>query len=122
MGYHCCRMDEWKKILITSIVSSISTAAIAEPIKLFIGRRLELRRLRKTLYRELAFVYEDCLGAIKVCSAQQTTIELKLDIQHYEKAASERLFFDLTEAVALNSLYFKLKTRLEPKIVGYKTQ
>ena len=108
-------MDDWVKILVTAVVSSVSTAAVAEPLKDRLANKSKLKRLRRTLYEELAITYEDILDKQSHIHQNELEAEDRLTLlsDRYTAAQSDYThYYQLDEALALSHLYSKLQQRV----------
>ena len=106
-------MADWIKILITAVVSSVSTAAVAEPLKGWLADLNNRRRLRKTLYRELAITYLDIRASIaelRKANDKRLVVAREVKTDYFDAAQNDPIFLELNEAVALHSLYFTMNT------------
>jgi hypothetical protein len=108
-------MDDWAKILITAVVSSVSTALVTEPVKLFVVEKLRQRRLRRQVYRELAKNY-DILMALLVDAENKKLDFMREHFQSqfasyykrecYRMASADRyMFLQLKDADGLATAY-----------------
>lgn len=93
----------WAKILATALISSLFTAAIAEPIKAFIQRHLKRKELRRALYREIV----NNVGALRgQVDMAKHNVEMKDGIGRRFAMSYKRLANDLAQKDA--AAYYSL--------------
>jgi hypothetical protein len=105
-------MEEWSKILITAVVSSVSTALVAEPIKSWIGTVTRRRRMRRALYREFAVNYHHlgmCVAMFEDSKGFPLEAKFQFVISYFESVKNEALYLELSEAPVLSAVYFQLQ-------------
>src|SRR5208337_525298 len=93
------------KILATALISSLFTAAIAEPIKAFIQRHLRRKELRRVLYNEIVNNFGALHSQVEMAKHD---IQMKDGIGKRFAMSYKRLAYDLAQkdAVAYYSLGF----------------
>jgi hypothetical protein len=105
-------MEEWLKILITAVVSSVSTAIVAEPIKNWLSREARRRSMRQALYREFAVNYRQlglCVAMLEDVKGSLLEPKLQLITSYFESVKNEALYLELSEAPAFSAIYFHLQ-------------
>jgi hypothetical protein len=95
--------NDWEKILAAALISSLFTACLTEPVKVWVQRRLKRRELRRSVYWEMVHNFGALLGQVWMAERDD---KMKDGIGWRFEMGYQRLAYDiaLKEAPTLYTL------------------
>lgn len=83
---------DWENILAAALISSLFTACLTEPVRIFVQRKLKRRELRRSLYWEMVHNFGALLSQVWMAEHHE---EMKDGIGRWFEMGYQRLSYDI---------------------------